>query len=113
MFKGESRNEEDIIMYKNSKLFSVLSYITWIGFVVSFLLRDRNDTLVRRHLNQALIIHLISTVGSFLTRAGGILATAGGIIGIACLVLFIMGIVRAFRMSEEPLPYIGEFTLFD
>ena len=56
-------------MYKNSKLFAVLSYITWIGFVVSFLMRDRNDTLVRRHLNQALIINLIGTVGTFLTKA--------------------------------------------
>ena len=100
-------------MYKNSKLFAVLSYITWIGFVVSFLLRDRNDTLVRRHLNQALIINLIGTVGTILTRAGGILATGGSILGIACFVLSIMGIVRALRMSEEPLPYIGEYTLFN
>ena len=81
-------------MYKRSKLFAVLSYITWIGFVVSFLLRDKNDTLVRRHLNQALIINLIGTVGTILTRAGGILATGGSILGIACLVLSIMGIVE-------------------
>ena len=100
-------------MNKNSKLFAVLSYITWIGFVVSFLMRDRNDTLVRRHLNQALIINLIGTVGTILTRAGGILATGGSILGIACFVLSIMGIVRAFNMSEKPLPYIGEYTLFN
>lgn len=100
-------------MNKHSKLFAVLSYITWVGFVVSFLMRDREDTLVRRHLNQALIINLIGTVGTFLTRLGGIMALAGNILGIACLVLSIMGIVRAAKMSEEPLPYIGEYTLFN
>ena len=100
-------------MYKNSKLFAVISYITWVGFVISFLMRDREDTLVRRHLNQALIINLIGTVGTFLTRVGGFFAIGGDILGIACLVLSIMGIVRAFKMSEEPLPYIGEYTLFN
>lgn len=110
---GESSIEEDTVMYKNSRLFAVLSYFTWVGFVVSFLLRDRNDTLVRRHLNQALIINLIGTVGTILSRVGGILATAGGIIGFASFVLFLMGVVRALRMSEKPLPYIGEYTLFN
>ncbi|WP_029319832.1 hypothetical protein [Butyrivibrio sp. AE3004] len=100
-------------MNKNSKLFAVLSYITWIGFVASFLLRDKNDTLVRRHLNQALVINLISTAGTFLGRYSGLFGICGTILDIAALVLFIMGIVRALRMSEEPLPYIGNIALFN
>ena len=99
-------------MNRNSKLLAVLSYFFWIGFLLSFFLRDKDDTLVRRHLNQALIIHLISTFAGFLGNFGGIFANAASIIGLGCFILFIMGFVRAIRMSEEPLPLIGEYTLF-
>ena len=44
---------------------------------------------------------------------GGIFGTIGGVIGLICLVLTIMGIVRAFKLSEEPLPIIGEWELFN
>lgn len=99
-------------MNRNSKLFAVLSYFFWVGFIISFILRDKDDTLVRRHLNQALIIHIISTLAGFVGRLGGIFATAASIVGFGCFILFIMGFVRAIKMSEEPLPIIGEYTLF-
>ena len=94
-------------MEKHSKLYSVISYITWVGWLCALLLRDKDDALVRRHVNQALLINIIETVGSLLSRLGGVFGVLGTVIDIACLVLFIMGIVRAFRMSDEPLPLIG------
>ena len=98
-------------MNKNSRLYAVISYITWVGFLIAFLMRDKDDTLVKRHLNQALIINVVQTVGGILIRFGGIFATVGTIVNIACLVLFFVGIYRAFKMSEEPLPVIGEFSI--
>jgi uncharacterized membrane protein len=98
-------------MNKNSRLYAVLSYITWIGFVIAFIMRDKDDTLVKRHLNQALIINLAQTIGGILIRIGGIFGTVGTIINVVCLVLFFVGIYRAFKMSEEPLPVIGDFTI--
>lgn len=98
-------------MNKRSKLWSVLSYITWIGWLVAFFARDRGDTLVRRHINQALVLNLLASVGSFLTRLGGLFAIIGEIVDIAILVLSIMGIVRACKLSEEPLPLIGGIEL--
>lgn len=94
-------------MSKNSRLFAVVSYITWIGWFVAFFLRDREDPLVRRHLNQALVINIVESIGALLIRWGGVFGVVGEIVDIACLVLFIMGIVRAVRRSEEPLPLIG------
>ena len=41
-------------MYKNTKLCSVISYITWVGFIIAFLIRDQEDEMVKHHLNQAL-----------------------------------------------------------
>ena len=99
-------------MYAHSRLYSVLSYITWIGWIISFILHDRRDDLVRQHLNQALIIAICSTIGTFMTRFDGIIGWAGGVVGFATFIFVIWGLVRAFKMSAEPLPLIGEFRLF-
>ena len=98
-------------MYAHSKLYSVLSYFTWIGWIISFILRDRRDELVRQHLNQALILNIISSLASIMSRADGIVGWAGGIIDLAALILFIWGVVRAFKMSAEPLPLVGELRI--
>ncbi len=96
-------------MYKHSRLYSVISYITWIGFIIAFVKYDRDDSLVRRHLNQALCINILESVGTLLARWGGIFGIAGEVLDVAVLILFIMGIYRAVKMSEEPLPLIGQF----
>ena len=98
-------------MNKNTKLFSIISYITWIGWLVAFFMSEKDDKLVRHHLNQALVINIIETVGTILIRLGGLFAVIGEIIDIAVLVFFIMGIVRAAKLSDEPLPLIGDFHL--
>ena len=98
-------------MNKHSKGYAVLSDITWIGRVIAYLARDPEDTLVCRHLNQALVLNLIETAGRLFDRFGGIISTVSNVVGLAMLVFFIMGIVRAARMSEEPLPLIGDITL--
>ncbi|MBR7188961.1 MAG: hypothetical protein IKD53_10450 [Clostridia bacterium] len=100
-------------MKRHSRLYAIISYITWIGFLVALLARDKEDTLVRQHMNQALVINIIETIGTFLTRLGGIFAVIGEIVDIAVLIFVVMGIVRAARRSEEPLPIIGGIHLFD
>ncbi len=97
-------------MQNHSKLYSVLSYITWIGWLIALLMRDKGDSLVRRHLNQGLIINLASLVAGFLSGSSGIIARLGNILSLAAFVFWIMGIVRAFKMSEEPLPFIGNIN---
>ncbi len=94
-------------MYKNSKLYSIISYITWIGWIIAFVARDKNDPLVRRHVNQALILNLASTVVSLLARIGGAMGIICFVLDLALLVLYIMGIIKAAKMSEEPLPLVG------
>ena len=98
-------------MDKNSKLWAVVSYITWIGWLVAYFKRDREDTLVIRHLNQAMILNLVATACRLLARMGSIFARVDFVVSIVVLVLAIMGIVRAARGDETPLPLIGEFNL--
>ena len=97
-------------MNRNSKLLAVVSYITWIGWLIAFFKRDREDSLVRRHLNQSLALNLAASAANLLSRIGGIFYMVGVAATIAVLVLEIMGVLRAFRMSEEPLPLVGNFN---
>ena len=98
-------------MYQHSKLYSIISYITWVGWAVALLLRDKEDPLVRRHLNQALVLNIVEILAGYITRRGGVIGTVGDVLDIACFVLVIMGIVRAAKLSEEPLPLIGGLDL--
>ncbi len=100
-------------MKDNSKLFAIVSYITWIGWLIAFFARDKDSTLVKKHLNQALILNIISTIISIVTRASSsfILGAVCGLVSIGVLVFWIWGIVRAAQASEEPLPIIGGFEL--
>ena len=100
-------------MNKNTKALSVVSYITWIGWLAAYFVGGKDDRLVRHHLNQALVLNVIETVGSILIRAGGLLAVIGEILDIAVLVFFIMGIARAAKLSDEPLPFIGDIHILD
>ena len=96
-------------MYR--KLYSIISYFFWVGWIAALLLRDKEDTLVRRHLNQALVLNIVEVLADYITRRGGMIGHVGELLDLACLVLVIMGIVRAAKLSEEPLPFIGEVEL--
>ncbi len=78
-------------MYRHSKLYAVISYITWIGFIIAMVGRDPSDPLVRRHLNQALIINIVETVSRVFSRIGGLFGSLGSLLDIACLILFFDG----------------------
>lgn len=90
---------------------AIIGYIIWVGFFIALFLRDKGDTLVRRHLNQALILNIVEVFAGYITRRGHILGTIAEILDIACLILPVMGIARAAKANEEPLPVIGGIEL--
>jgi len=97
---------------KNTKVLSVVSYITWIGWIVAFILRDKYDRVVTQHLNQALALNIVGILVSAGTRIGGAIGWIAGIISLISLILAIWGIIRAIQGSAEPLPLIGNFKIF-
>ena len=101
-------------MYTNGKCkaAAIICYLfTWIGWIIAFIIRDKDDALSLHHLNQGLILAIIASVASLLIRLGGLFAVVGEIADVAVLLLCIMGIVRAARGSDEPLPFIGQIKL--
>ena len=59
-----------------------------------------------------LALNIIGILVSTGSRIGGVIGWAAGIIALGCLILTIMGIVRAVKLSDEPLPIIGNFRIF-
>lgn len=100
-------------MNQSSRIWAVVSYITWIGWLIAYLKRDKGDALVRRHLNQAFILNVIASAAGLLGRIGGIFRTIYFVVDLAVLVMIVIGIIHASRGSDEPLPIIGNITLFD
>lgn len=96
-----------------NRTLAIVSYITWIGWLVALLAREKDDELVRKHLNQALVLNLISTVCTILSRLGTVLSIIAGVIALICFVFWVMGVVRAVQRSVEPLPFIGEINLIN
>lgn len=99
-------------MYQNnSRTLAVVSYITWIGWIIALLIRDKRDAFVAHHLNQALMINLLKIAGGLCAMLPHIGETVSSVVGVAAFVLIIMGIYRAVNWRTDPLPVIGEFRL--
>lgn len=113
----ENSNQND---QSNTILFSILSYIGILWLIP--LLVEKNDKVVRFHVNQGIVLFIFDIIGSI---AVGILSAIfvfipvisflgvviASLFGILCFVLMIIGIVNAANKSEKPLPIIGKFQI--
>jgi uncharacterized membrane protein len=95
----------------NQKVAAVAAYITWIGFLIAILIGDRGDGFVAHHLNQALVINLLSIFGGVIAIIPILGSTVSWVISIAVFAFMILGIYRAATGSTEPLPLIGDIHL--
>lgn len=98
-------------MANNRNVIALISYITWIGFFIALVMGDRSDRFIAHHMNQALVLNIASIVGGALAVIPILGGMASGIISMAVFVLDIMGIMRAYRGSTEPLPIVGDIHL--
>ena len=98
-------------MDSKNKTAAIAAYITWIGFIIAICIGDRSDRYVAHHLNQALVLNIISVLGGVLGVIHLVGNLAASIVSVAVLVFWIMGIYRAATGSTEPLPFIGDIHL--
>ena len=93
---------------KRSNVIAAISYFSWIGFLIALLVRDRRDEYIAFHMNQALLINILSMIGGFATSSFPRIA---GIMSFAVGVLWIIGVFRAATWNTRPLPIIGDIHL--
>lgn len=105
----------------NTILFSILSYIGILWLIP--LLVEKNDKVVRFHVNQGIVLFIFDIIGSI---AVGILSAIfvfipvisflgvviASLFGILCFVLMIIGIVNAANKSEKTITYYWQISNF-
>lgn len=89
----------------------MISYFTWVGFLVALVIGDRTDSFTNHHLNQALVINILSIAGGVLSIIPLLGTMVAGIIDVVVVIFWIMGIYRAITWSMEPLPLLGDIHL--
>ena len=95
----------------NNKVAAIAAYITWIGFLIAIIIGDRTDGYLNHHLNQALVINILSILGGALTIIPILGSTVSWIVSVAVLAFLILGIYRAATGSTKPLPIIGDIHI--
>jgi uncharacterized membrane protein len=102
----------------NGKIIAILSYITWIGWIIALVMHNGNKTkLGAFHLRQALGLWIFSIIAGIVF---GIVATIFAMIlpilavvvyfafMAVMLYLWVMGLLAAVKSEEKPMPFIGE-----
>ena len=98
-------------MNNRRNLIAAISYITWVGFILAIVTGDRSDRFVAHHLNQALVLDLISIAGGVLAVIPIVGTLVGGVINVAVFALDIVGAVSAYKGIMISFPYIGDIHL--
>lgn len=108
---------------RRNRVMGVLSYIG-ILVLVPMLAGDKSSEYVRHHINQGLVLYVISTIvdlldgrwvlgfHSLINFGGGLLSWAIEIAELACFILMVMGIVYACQGKRTDLPIIGKIKFW-
>ena len=94
-----------------NKIAAIAGYISWIGFLIAIIIGDRTDGYLNHHLNQALVINILSIFGGALTIIPILGSTVSWLVSVAVLAFLILGIYRAATDSTKPLPIIGDIHI--
>ncbi|MBR1816365.1 MAG: DUF4870 domain-containing protein [Lachnospiraceae bacterium] len=102
----------------NARTAGIVSYITWIGWIIAIVMGDSDDEFVKHHLNQALVLNICGTICSVISGIIGMIpiirilgAIVFGLIGLIIFITAIAGIISAANNNTNPLPIIGDIKL--
>lgn len=95
----------------DNKTLSVISYITIIGWIISFVIgKDNANSLLKYHLRQSFGLFIFGILLGIVLQI--IMSITGlyflGYIGLINFALMIIGIINAANEAEKPLPLIGK-----
>ena len=99
----------------DGKTIAIISYLTWIGWIIAFVLYNSNKSkLAAYHLRQTLALMILGIL-AYIVQIMLIFVPFLGwaiicIIWIGLLVLWIFGLVAAVNGQEKPMPVIGSLA---
>lgn len=93
---------------QEGKTMAIISYITWIGTVVAFIMNnDKRNYFASFHIRQNIGLALLSLANTFvIARISDGWTVA--IFAIGILILRIIGLIGAIQNEEKPIPLFGD-----
>ena len=93
---------------KEGKTIAIISYITWIGTVIAFLMNnDKRNYFASFHIRQSIglgVISLLNTIVIIKYSDLGIL----GLVNLGIFILRIIGLIGAIQGEEKRIPLLGD-----
>ncbi len=94
---------------EEGKTMAIIAYITWIGLLIAFIMNNgKNNEFAKFHIGQSVRVAILgianTIIAQFLPSGLGIIST---VVSILVLILWILGIINAINLKDEPLPVIG------
>lgn len=94
---------------EEGKTMAIIAYITVIGLLIAFIMNSsKNNEFAKFHIGQSVRVALLGVanyiLGMFLPSGLWFIST---IISLGVFVFWILGIVNAINLKDEPLPIIG------
>lgn len=91
------------------KTTAIIAYITLIGLLIAFIMNSSsNNEFAKFHIGQSVRVAILGlanyVLGMFLPSG---LWFVSSIISLGVLVFWILGIINAINLKDEPLPIIG------
>lgn len=111
-----SSNEEYIGSPDNPKTTGVVSYITFIGWLIAYfgLYPQDKTSLSAFHLRQSLLLHILSLIlniiYSFVLQPSLVLIVIITLCGIGLFIIWLMGLISALNGVERPVPIVGQLA---
>jgi uncharacterized membrane protein len=99
----------------DGKTIAIISYFTWIGWIIAFVLYNSNKSQIAAyHLRQSLalmilsiIVYIIQIMLIFIPFLGWAIAI---LLWIGLVVLWVLGLLAAINGEEKPMPVIGSLA---
>ena len=96
----------------DGKTIAIISYFTWIGWIIAFVLYNSNKSqLAAYHLRQTLalmilmtLVYIVQIMLLFIPFLGWAIAV---LLWIGLVVLWVLGLLAAINSEEKPMPVIG------
>lgn len=93
---------------KDGKTIAIISYITFIGTIVAFVMnQNKRNSFAAFHIRQAIGLVLLSFLVGYVNRFIDF-AALHWILDAAVFVLFILGLISAAQGEEKPVPVLGD-----
>lgn len=97
----------------NKRTTSIISYITPLGWLIAFIVGDREGA--KFYLNQSLIIVVADIISGILAGIfhRGLFATVSALFGFIVFVLWVIGLIHAINQDGRRIPLVGDIELLN